>query len=248
MKTRTGIFILAIATALVFGIVLDRPASVVLAGQPAQSAARTPTEEPTKPPYVFPTPIFIPTTTGNNPIAPTKSTPAATPNQPASGGTQPSGERTYVVAPGDSAWVIAQKVYGKNNGPKYELILSANNLTATSRLQVGQVLKIPPLSGAEPPVAQPTAAAVTAPPTAAATARPSTPLPTSVSNRKAAEESNSNSATSSSRFEIALMALNLLSGILLTGAVVFGFLSYTMYQRARRLEKITIMTRRIRAY
>ncbi|KXL53918.1 LysM domain/BON superfamily protein [Anaerotignum neopropionicum] len=47
----------------------------------------------------------------------------------------------YVVQEGDTAWSIAQKVYG--NGTEYKKILDANNLKETDTIGVGTKLKIP---------------------------------------------------------------------------------------------------------
>lgn len=248
MKTRTAMLWAALAALLLFGLALSRRAPVALAS-PQGQATKVPTDEPTKAPYVFPVPVFIGTPGKNPPLGenrpPVPKTPLPTlpAAQPIS--IQAGGERTYVVASGDSAWIIAQKAYGNNYGYMYDLILKANGLTATSKLQIGQVLKIPALPGSEP-LAAPTSAATRI----SATSTPDQALtsPTAASSKKNAVNSGSSGPLSTSRYELALMALNLLSGILLTGSGVFGFLSYTMYQRARRLEKITMMTRRIRAY
>src|SRR5512135_3761249 len=121
------------------------------------------TEEPTKPPYVFPTPIFIPTYTGTGPAA---STPG-----PTRAGGQASGERTYTVESGDNPWTIAQKMYG--NGAKYQVIMTANGLTDSTKLKVGMVLKIPATDAAGQPL--PTAAPTLLAPALAA---PSLPAPT----------------------------------------------------------------------
>src|SRR5512142_2310622 len=83
------------------------------------------TEEPTKPPYVFPTPIFIPPYPGTGPAA---STPV-----PTRAGAPASGERTYTVETGDNPWTIAQKMYG--NGARYQVIMTANGLSDSTRLK-----------------------------------------------------------------------------------------------------------------
>lgn len=59
------------------------------------------------------------------------------------GNTTTSLENTteYVVQHGDTAWGIAQKVYG--NGAEYQKILDANNLKETDTLSDGAKLKIP---------------------------------------------------------------------------------------------------------
>ena len=65
---------------------------------------------------------------------------------------------TYTVQPGDTLSKIAGKVYG--NTRQYPLIQKANALTDPSRIQVGQVLVIPPLTGESqsPPAPLPPAA------------------------------------------------------------------------------------------
>jgi hypothetical protein len=109
------------------------------------------------------------------------------------------------------------------------------------------VLKVPGQGTSQEAIVPPTVAS--RPQTGAAL--PSAPTKQAVPTKAAATGARtpvpaSRGAISGMRYELALMALNLLSGILLTGAAVFGLLSYSMFQRARRLEKITMMTRRIR--
>lgn len=65
----------------------------------------------------------------------TTSAPNANLSQSATGG------NTYTVKAGDTFWKISQSVYG--NGADYQRILSANNLTESSKLHEGQVLTIP---------------------------------------------------------------------------------------------------------
>lgn len=50
---------------------------------------------------------------------------------------------TYTIEPGDMLMKISKKFYGDEN--KYKLIMEANNITDPNKIQVGQVLKIPPL-------------------------------------------------------------------------------------------------------
>ncbi|HAU39117.1 MAG TPA: hypothetical protein DCX07_15560 [Phycisphaerales bacterium] len=69
--------------------------------------------------------------------APTGGTPAAAPN-------------TYTVQEGDQGfWGIAQKVYGDGN--KWPILAKANPDVDSRALRIGQVLKVPPLSGAPAP-------------------------------------------------------------------------------------------------
>ncbi len=51
------------------------------------------------------------------------------------------------VKSGDTLWAIAEREYGKGNGPKYDVIFQANRpmLTHPDKIYPGQVLRIPPL-------------------------------------------------------------------------------------------------------
>ena len=80
----------------------------------------------------------------------------------------------YTVQRGDSLGRIAARFYG--DGRKYPIIQRANNIANPSRIWVGQVLIIPPMSGPAPnPVPAPPAP-VSPPPTPAPS--PPAPLPT----------------------------------------------------------------------
>lgn len=125
-------------------LLLAAPRATTVSAEPRAQSTTVPTEEPTRRPYVFPTPVFIPTYADDTPVP--RTTPVA-PLQP--------GVDTYTVQPGDSPWIIAQTVYG--SGTKYKLIMEANGLTDQTRLRVGTVLRIPSLGGIAPPPA-PTAA------------------------------------------------------------------------------------------
>src|SRR5512146_1680017 len=106
------------------------------AGPPALA----PTEEPTKRPYVFPTPIFIPTYPTE--IASATAVPARTTgNTAAPASSQQVGAQSYTIQSGDNPWTIAQKVCG--NGTKGTVILAENGITDPTKLRVGAVLKIP---------------------------------------------------------------------------------------------------------
>ncbi|GEM_PF-791910 len=217
------ILLLALAAAL---WLMPTPRARTVSAEPHAQSTVAPTEEPTKPPYVFPTPVFIPIYPDDTPVP--RATPVATraPGQPA------VGEQTYTVQPGDSPWTIAQKMYG--DGTKYPLIMSANNLTSTTRLRVGAVLVIPPVSGSAPPPAPtaappaPTFAPPTLQPTAAPTFAAPTPQPTPTSK----------SLLPGSSTEIASAAINLLSGILAAGSVISAVLAYFAYARAQRIEQL----------
>ena len=61
---------------------------------------------------------------------------------------QPSTEaRMYTVKSGDTLWKIAEKMYGKGNGAKYNAIFEANTpmLSHPDKIYPGQVLRIPEL-------------------------------------------------------------------------------------------------------
>jgi LysM repeat protein len=188
--------------------------------------AQSPTEEPTKNPYIFPTPIFIPTYPNDTPQPPpARATPSApTTTEP------PSSEQTYTVQPGDSLWIIAQKVYG--SGAKYPLIASANEITATTRLHTGMILKIPSAPGVA--TLTPTSAAST--PTLAATlaptASPTSTLPTLTPSPTASSLMPASIAGPAST------AINILSAILALASLASAVLAYVAYARARRLERI----------
>jgi LysM repeat protein len=192
--------------------------------------AQSPTEEPTKKPYVFPTPIFIPTFANDTPQPPPT---RVTPNATTSATTvpeQPPGEQTYTVQPGDSLWIIAQKMYG--NGAKYPLITSANDITTTTRLHSGMVLKIP----AAPGVPTPTSTLVPFSPTPVVIFTP-TAIPTS------AFPTPTPSPTAASLIPTAIVGpastvVNILSALFILASIASAILSYVAYARARHLERI----------
>ncbi|MBI5651709.1 MAG: LysM peptidoglycan-binding domain-containing protein [Chloroflexi bacterium] len=196
---------------------------VTRAAPPAQA-----TEEPTKPPYIFPTPIFIPTfppespTAAREPGAPTN-TPLAT-RAPDSA----SGEQTYIIERGDSPWIIAQKVYG--DGTKYKIILDANGLTTSSRLRVGSTLIIPPLEGT--PRAPTATATLAATPTVAITP---TPAPTITPTLVATLTPTSAPGMIPSSFGAPMVILvNVFSIVFFIAALITGVLALLAYERARR--------------
>jgi len=90
---------------------------------------------------------------------------------------------TYTVQRGDTLSKIAGKVYGDTR--KYPLIQKANAITDPSRIQVGQVLVIPPLASGSPPSPAPTPPPPSAPapvpvpppPTPGEGIDPSAPIP-----------------------------------------------------------------------
>lgn len=221
--------------ALSVALVNAARAPMASAAPRAQStaAALTPTltDEPPKSPYVFPTPIFIPTYPGDTSVATIVPRSAS----------QPTGQNTYTVQSGDSLWVIAQKVYG--NGAKYPIIMSANGLTDSTRLRVGMVLKIPPIAGAQPlsPAGTP-AAATPAPLTQEPTAEPSA-APTVGATPTPAPAAASFVPTTLGGAIV--LAINLLTGILLVGAGLAAVLAVLVYARARRMEGLSGRRKRI---
>ncbi len=200
------------------------------------------TEEPTKPPYVFPTPIFIPTYPGEAPTAASTRPRAGTPAATLAPGT---GEQTYTVEAGDSPWTIAQKLCG--SGPKYTVILSANGLEETAKLRVGMLLKIPancsieqPAATASPAPASPTQLIAATPVSTASQSTPTLPVaayptPALVREGRVPEWV----------IQFADVAVHFVSGLLLLGSVLSGASAVLVFRRGRFLEKMTMMRRRI---
>jgi len=223
MKPR---FLIVACGALVFTfIAFAFPRPVPLSAEPHLQSAATPTEEPTKRPYVFPTPIFIPTYADDTPVP--RRTPAATrvPGQ--------AGDQTYTVEPGDSLWVIAQKMY--NDGTKYKLIMEANGITDQTRLRVGTVLQIPSLGGnPAPTIAPPSSSAV--PTIAPSPDQPfvlatAVPLPTAVPGENT-------TSTSIPFIDILPTVINLVSAFFVIAAIVSGVLAYRLYLRTRKIKEL----------
>jgi LysM repeat protein len=216
--------LLVACLALFYGlrlIALPQP-SIVLA-EPHAQATRTPTEEPTKRPYVFPTPVYIPPFADDTPV------PRATPIVPLAPGTD-----TYTVQAGDSPWTIAQKVYG--DGTKYKLIMEANGLTDQTRLRVGTVLKIPSLGNpALTPVS--TESTPTFEPTPTTTPVTPTVLPT-VPAFPTLAPTSATSAIPNSMTDTLASIITIASVILGIGGVTAGVLAYFKYLRARQIEQI----------
>ncbi|MBI3913498.1 MAG: LysM peptidoglycan-binding domain-containing protein [Chloroflexi bacterium] len=178
------------------------------------TATPRPTEEPTKSPYVFPTPIFIPT------FPPDTLAPTATRVTP------PAGAQTYTIEAGDSPWTIAGKVYG--DPTKFRLIMDANGITDQTRLRTGQVLIIPPLKPLAIATATPLPiATVTIAPTIAT-------LPTAT----IANLPTPTSAPAASANDPIRVGLTILAGILLTASAGAGALAYLTFRRAQRLPPI----------
>ena len=64
--------------------------------------------------------------------------------------TPPAEPRLHTVEKGDTLWKIAEAVYGKGKGPKYEVIFEANKpmLSHPDKIYPGQVLRIPDIASA----------------------------------------------------------------------------------------------------
>lgn len=231
MRFRPAVWISLVATGVGVLLGVARYAPVVSAQPPSQRA----TQEPTKAPYVFPTPIFIPTypgQAGSPPTTPVVSGPAA-----------PLGERTYTVVAGDNPWTISTKVYGV--GTRSDVIMRANGIVDPTKLKVGMVLKIPatdasgqPLPAAVPTVAptplRTVAAVATVVPTPATPVATPTPVP------------GASGVLPGVVLSAAGLVVNLLALFFLIGAVLTAILSWLMYRRMRRLAEMNVLAKRIR--
>ncbi|MDE3088388.1 MAG: LysM peptidoglycan-binding domain-containing protein, partial [Chloroflexota bacterium] len=225
MSKHAAVLLLIAISAALLGMPHGTPtASAAPRAQFTLAATRTPTDEPPKPPYVFPTPIFIPTYPGDTPSAPPRGT------------VQVTGDQTYTVQSGDSPWTIALKVYG--DGTKYPLIMSANALTDSTKLRVGLVLKIPPLAGAnpQPPALTETPSAST--PTGNAAKPTVAPLGTPTSAATASRTPASAGVLPSSIADAAALVVNILTGLFIVAAFIAALLAFLVYHRTRRMEAL----------
>lgn len=229
IKSATAILCVLAMVALMNLARASNAAAAPVAQSTLISASRTPTDEPPKPPYVFPTPIFIPTFPGDTPSAPRITS-------------QPTGQTTYIVQSGDSPWIIAQKVYG--NGSKYPLIMSANGLSDSTRLRVGMTLQIPSLDGAQPP--SPDSPVVTAQTPAILEQPTTTPTSTEIS---ATPTITSTTVPAGSTFStvggLATAAINLIAALLLIGAFIAAVFAFLIYYRTRRLKEMNPSEKRL---
>jgi len=203
--------------------------TVLIVGAAPLTQNPNPTDEPTKRPYVFPTPIFIPTFVSATDLpARITTTPIATLSL--------AGAQSYTVEAGDNPSVIAKKVYG--DAGKFQLIVEANNLTEANRLRVGQVLIIPPLT----PIAatqlptQPSALAQSTP----SVARPNFAIP---QETEFPPEPVSDTADLAKAAENALLAMGV---VLFVGFLAISITAYLVYQRSLRAEKIAAIKRRLK--
>jgi LysM repeat protein len=129
------------ATAAITGTATPEP--TIQLNSPALTATPSPTLEPTATPS--PTATLEPTAT---PTAAATSTPTQPPT--------PTGRVTHTVKSGDTLSGIATKY-----GVTLQALVSANNLSASSMLRIGQQLVIPVAGSAPAPTPAPTATAIT---------------------------------------------------------------------------------------
>jgi hypothetical protein len=220
---------LVFLAACIAALLIAFQSSLTVSAEPhLQNPTRTPTDEPPKLPYVFPTPIHIQTFPNEPPRATNTPRPAGT----------VTGDQTYVVEAGDNPSTIAKKVYG--DAGKFRLIVEANNLTDTTRLRVGTVLIISPLT----PIAQPTAAAaqLASTPTLSSDATLA-PTPATAIASPTPTASNSN-PSSGNNFAVTL--LDALSAIFFVAFLFTAALAYMFYQRAQRADKISLIKQRLK--
>lgn len=203
----------------------------------AEPPRQRPTEEPTKPPYVFPTPIFIPTYSGEPP--PSGTAVPGTPAVATRAATQPAKERTYTVVAGDSPWTISTKVYGV--GTRSDIIMKANGITDPTRLKVGMVLKIPAAdAGGQPlPTVAPTAVRTQPPPS------PS-PQPTTAPTVTPTPVPSPTPRLAGNAYQIALLLVDVFSGMLFLASMAAGLLSFLLYRRSQYFYEMDMRAKRIR--
>ncbi len=209
----------------------------------AAPPALAPTEEPTKRPYVFPTPVFIPTHPADLTAAPTAAlqTPAT---PPAVASPRQAGSESYTVVSGDNPWTIAQKVCG--NGVKGPSIMLENNISDPTRLRVGTVLKIPADCSAGSPVLSTSA-------TPAATLPVPTPGPVSSPVPISTPGSSVRTPTPSSfgggangMWQVSMLVINVGTGLLLLGSILSGVSAWLVYRRIQFVSGMTYRVRRLR--
>lgn len=172
-------------------------------------------------------------------------TPTLTPTNPRNGGrTTPTLQNEfqfYKTQPGDTIYLIAQKVYGDSS--KYALILSANNLNENSRLLAGMMLKIPVR-------ATPTATLTLSPTWTVTVALPSatsTLIPTPT--RLVAVQTDGETGMSPGADEqaaIIAMLTTFATSTLVGSTLVCGFVAFVFYSSARRISRQQAMARRVR--
>ncbi len=232
--------------AIVLSLTLISVTLALLAFETAAAAppAVAPTEEPTKRPYVFPTPIFMPTYPTDVPIATTTplrtaaSTPIATaPKQAVS--------ESYTVLSGDNPWTIAEKICG--SGVKWSSIVRENNIVDSTRLRVGTVLRIPDdcYSGSTVQSTVMTPATSTQPLATPVVLSLSLPISTPVTSPRTPTPSTFGGEVNV-MWQVGMMVVNIGSGLLLLGSIVSGASAWLVYRRMRFISEMTHMVRRLR--
>jgi LysM repeat protein len=230
--------------AIALSLALISVTLAVLAFETAAAAppALAPTEEPTKRPYTFPTPIFIPTYPADVPIA-TTTPPRATAATPAVASPKPAGAESYTVQSGDNPWTIAQKVCG--NGAKSSSIMQENNIADAARLRVGTVLKIPAdcFSGSAALSAVATPAATLSVPTPMFVSS-SVPISTPASLRTPTASTVGGEVNVV--WQVGMMVVNIGSGLLVLGSIISGTSAWIVYRRIQFISEMTHRVRRLR--
>lgn len=232
---------LSVAIALGAATLALNSALLVTAEPSQQNPTRTPTEEPTKAPYVFSTPIFIPTYTSATDLPPPRT--PGTPRAPVT----VTGGQTYTVEPGDNPSLIAKKVYG--DAGKFRLIVEANNLTDTTRLRVGTVLIIPPLTPVATAPVPPAPSTALSQPTPAVISTAISPSPALSPARSAIFTPTPQPYPSANAGDLAGIAqtlLRVLGVIFLLGSLAVAGLAIMFYRDARRREKVSLIKRRLK--
>lgn len=212
----------------------------------AEPPALAPTEEPTKRPYVFPTPIFIPTYPTEAPVVATAAPTGSSAGTQATGSPKLTGSSSYTVQPNDNPWTIAQKLCG--NGTKWSSIMTENSIADATKLRVGTVLKVPAdcSGGASIQATAPTTPAPLLPVPTPALVSQSVPISIPLTSPRG---TNTSSLTGGANlvWQIGMLAVNIGSGLLLLGAVASGTSAWLVYRRTRFLRAITYGVHRLRA-
>lgn len=172
-----------------------------------------------------------------------RTSPAPSVSAPATLGTPNAPLQVYKVEAGDNIYLIAQKVYG--DSAKFTLILNANNLNENNRLNVGMLLKIPPLPTATVSLTPiPTA-------TVSRTLQPVTPNSVAASIRTMTPENPGRRIPEVLFIEneesvIMAMLTNLASATLVGSSAVCALLALVVFSSARRGASQQTMARRVR--
>lgn len=230
---------IVLSLALVFTTLSLMAFDTATAGPPALA----PTEEPTKRPYVFPTPIFIPTYPTE--IASATAIPVRTTgNSAGPASSQLVGAQSYTVQSGDNPWTIAQKVCG--NGTKGTVILAENGIADPTKLRVGTVLKIPPGCAASVSV-QTTMATPQAPQLPVATPMNVSDMPATTPVAITRTEQPASGGEMNLMWQLGMLAVNVGSGLLMLGSIISGGSAWMVYRRTRFLRAVTVRVQRLRS-